>query len=273
MLFNFELERVEDIEPWGKGDDLSLTWFGLTDGWYWIRAGEEELFRAKDSYLATFQRTQRLPYVNYQVVRLWEDLQDNLPGILEPVPAVLLRQIEPGKRADNWSGKILDHFFPDDVEFEGEVWENFCRATDWLHGRILSTGHLRNAPAIWLWNDGVILFLRWDSRQGDDDQERVWASEKGELQLPMATFVEELRDFDRRLIAAMEQRVLTLEQGKSRAPCAIDLKRLREEQIERAESMDNAFRRAQAKTTSWDEVIAAIEFFRARGFDPAMEPM
>ena len=40
------------------GDTPSLHWFGLTQGWYWIEAGGPE----------------PLPYVDYYVVRLWEDL-------------------------------------------------------------------------------------------------------------------------------------------------------------------------------------------------------
>src|SRR5947209_6747937 len=45
MLFNFSLAMLENIPPWGSGTDLHLSWFGLTDGCYWLRPGDVELFR------------------------------------------------------------------------------------------------------------------------------------------------------------------------------------------------------------------------------------
>ncbi|MCA2217987.1 DUF5984 family protein, partial [Jidongwangia harbinensis] len=34
--FEFELRPNAEVPPWG-GDKLTLHWFGLTSGWYWIR--------------------------------------------------------------------------------------------------------------------------------------------------------------------------------------------------------------------------------------------
>ena len=54
MLFNFRLKNTEDIAPWStpsKGDALSLHWFGLTDGWFWIDIGGQQLFRYSQQIL------------------------------------------------------------------------------------------------------------------------------------------------------------------------------------------------------------------------------
>jgi hypothetical protein len=44
--FRFELRPLDEVEPWGD-DPPSLSWFGLTDGWYWIEAGGHELLRRR----------------------------------------------------------------------------------------------------------------------------------------------------------------------------------------------------------------------------------
>jgi hypothetical protein len=45
MLFNFVLCPLEEITPWGNEDQYSLSWFGLTEGGYWLQVGEDQLFR------------------------------------------------------------------------------------------------------------------------------------------------------------------------------------------------------------------------------------
>jgi len=50
-LFNFSLRPLDQVQPWGSAPDLSLSWFSLTDGCYWIDAGGEELLRFSDESL------------------------------------------------------------------------------------------------------------------------------------------------------------------------------------------------------------------------------
>jgi hypothetical protein len=44
-IFHFRLRELSAIQPWGQ-DDPYLSWFSLTDGWYWLTLGGQELFRA-----------------------------------------------------------------------------------------------------------------------------------------------------------------------------------------------------------------------------------
>ena len=67
MLFNFLLRPVETIVPWGD-ETPTLSWFGLSYGWYWLELGGQEVFRARTVTPG------KPPYADYQVARLWEDL-------------------------------------------------------------------------------------------------------------------------------------------------------------------------------------------------------
>lgn len=64
------------MSPWG-GDQPRLHWFGLTEGWCWIRVGEHELLRCSRLYHPDC-------YVDYYLARLWEDVIVLNPDVLEP---------------------------------------------------------------------------------------------------------------------------------------------------------------------------------------------
>ena len=106
MFFHFQLNPIAEIAPWGKKDEPVLHWFGLSDGRYWIQIGETELFRYSKPVLAAYPpqdsalATHTLqPYVDYFVARLWEDILAIVPDVLDPLPAFLLRRMEP---IDQW---------------------------------------------------------------------------------------------------------------------------------------------------------------------------
>lgn len=98
MLFQFQMQSLEKIEPWG-GEKPSLSWFGLTDGWCWWNVDSQELFRYSQAVIEKWTNEYPdaqiiLPYVDYQVVRPWEDLLQCLPAVLNPVPDDLIQRTQ-----------------------------------------------------------------------------------------------------------------------------------------------------------------------------------
>lgn len=97
-LFEFDLADIEDIVPWGTAPKQSLSWFGLTDGVYHMDVHGKQLFRYSDEIRAhwkfQYSELKDTPFVDYQVVRLWEDLLEMLPDILNPIPDKLFHLIE-----------------------------------------------------------------------------------------------------------------------------------------------------------------------------------
>ena len=91
MIFEFELKPIEDIQPWGEFPNENLHWFGFTDGKYRLKVGDDYLLNYSEDY--TKYCAEKFPdysfnttFVEYQVVRLWEDILDLLPDILESLP-------------------------------------------------------------------------------------------------------------------------------------------------------------------------------------------
>lgn len=84
---------MDRVRPWGR-ENPRLHWFGLTDGWYWIELGDQELLRYSPDTLRRFRSDDlgpRHPYVDYYIARLWEDLIDLPPMVMQPVPDDLQR--------------------------------------------------------------------------------------------------------------------------------------------------------------------------------------
>ncbi len=138
-LFNFQLRAFADIMPFNDHEEPFLHWFGLTDGWYWLQMNEnDEFFRYSTDLLAHWEKNYPedptlLPYADYYVVRLWED--------------------------------ILEIEDKGEEEEDEEMWETYLQATMWWHERLLDTGYLTASPHLWFWNDGHSIHGFWDNSQ------------------------------------------------------------------------------------------------------------
>ena len=243
------------------------------DGWYWMNCGGQELFRyteeALHAWAAKGVEVTDKPYVDYQVVRLWEDLLQMLPDILNPIPQNLLQIMEPGFNAYKWREQVAEFVFNEDKKISPPTETQFDLATTWWQVRKLDVLHLQNGPRIWFWTDGTTMFIRWDNSDLCLDEQPMWASTKGTLTMPLQVFIEEVHSFDRHLINAMAERVQAIEQSGSGSNPHIDINALVNEQRERATWLAIASERAKnTKSTPWKETVAAIKYFEDLGFAP-----
>ena len=215
MLFHFSLRPLEEVEPWG-GDQPALHWFGLSDGWWWWQVGTQKLFRYSPVVLAHWSADfpsypKPLPYVDYQVVRPWEDLLDRLPDILAPVPDYLAERITD---TEAWQGLQDKAWAWAEAHNDEHSWDACNVAFLWWSERKWDAGYLRQPPKVWLWVQGDTLHLRWDNRAVKLDALPVWDATTGEITMPVCAFVEEVESFHERFMAAMSERVLRRPRGR-----------------------------------------------------------
>ncbi|SDF40336.1 hypothetical protein SAMN05216553_101463 [Lentzea fradiae] len=227
IRFHFRLRPLAEVAHW----DGRLHWFGLTDGWYRIEVDGHKLFHHGEAHSP----------VDYYVVRLWEDVQELFPALLEPVPADLADRMTSDQKA--WYGRDL---------------EGVDEALDWYSGHLMNTSYL----------PGVLSVLWWRSVDGDRDTITVdwrhsragaWVcAEPGRGRATVSTeaFLRAVEEFDRELIDAMGRRIAEVEAGGVAADVELDLEQLRQEHQLRARSLATAMRRVPA--TDWTAVREGV---------------
>ncbi|MDP3152559.1 MAG: DUF5984 family protein [Archangium sp.] len=238
-MFRFELRGIETITPWGPATAPTLSWFGLSDGWSWLQLGGQEVLRAADA------SGESPPYLDYQVVRLWEDLLDLLPSALAPLPADVAAAL---RDEDSWLTRV-----------EGDLLEVDENGLSFWSRRKLSLLHLSAPPRVWFWRDGHDLRVVWRPAQEDRGH---WVAASGSLKMPVATFLAEVRSFDQAFLSAMQERVETITKAGGIPGVAIDLAHLDHEQRERATWLENTLARP-APDEDWGAVRRLLAAPRA----------
>ncbi|MBI5767508.1 MAG: hypothetical protein HZA93_06915 [Verrucomicrobia bacterium] len=263
MLFDFRLRPLDEITPWGEPPDLSLSWFGLTDGLYRLEVGDEHLFSYTDEISASWAAKHpgfSGAYVDYQVVRLWEDVCSILPDVLSPIPPAFAAFFS-GKNptilaqlvtAEKWWRGL------DDSEREETNEDTYRAAITWAASRRLDSLYLKGGPRIWMSTFVDTFTITWDNSDIKIDETEVWSARRGSYSMPRSKFLEEVRSFNSRLLAQMHERVQQVCADWRRPEIRIDFEQLRREQIERAETLPRAL--ATAPTSiDWESVQAAIQ--------------
>ncbi|MDV6375067.1 DUF5984 family protein [Deinococcus arenicola] len=146
------------------------------------------------------------PHLAYPVARLWTDLNDMLPGVLEAIPDELVEALRSG-RWDEWRAQATNWFDELSENDERAGWDNLYDAVSWSGARTLDMGYLAAPPQILLWRSGETVTLSWDTRDGRIDDVLCWLESQGSLRLPVTQFLAEVEDFRARLDAAMRQRM------------------------------------------------------------------
>ncbi len=244
IRFRFELRPLDEVTPWG--DPPSLHWFGLTDGWYWIESGGHELLRRT-------RLDDPRPYVDYQVVRLWEDVNVLTPGVLEVVPADLVPFVatDPGQWVCDW----LDVAGGEDGGCDPNTPDHpVATAALWHEAHALDLGYLRNAPRLRFWRtvrgDRDEVTVDW--RHEDDGEIGFTAGAAVRFNVTTAGYLEAVHRLDRELMSAMRQRIEELE-GRGGLPgVAVDMVELRREHEDRGRWLAKNLDRSPV--TDWQAV-------------------
>lgn len=280
MRVQFRLRPVDDIAPWGPVPSQNastpdwlrrphLHWFALTGGWFWIEAGEAELYRYSQAAINAMVREQpvapwvsevlEIPYDDYQVARLWEDLLELLPDVLEPVPPQLAASLGPDGPWTAWEreAETAVEAVEDETLYENAQ-DMREAAAGWWWKRHISTAYLQAGPQIWFWSDGSNAHIEWDNRALSLDGVPVWEALLGHHTIPVADFLEEVRSFDAQFMRQMHDRVASAQAEWTRPEIALD-PGLADEQHTRSQSMRQCTESiARQEPTAWDKVFRAI---------------
>jgi hypothetical protein len=251
--FRFELDPLADVQPWGEAGRESLHWVGLTSGRYWIDTPLGEVLR----YTAEIQKRWNYPfaYVDYYVARLFEDLQERLPAMLEPVPGDVAGIVSNHawlRTAAGWSEDECD---------EGEIddrWDLYHSALAWWQYRELDTGYLIHGPRLSFWCTGDDIHFRWSTPSNEDGGTSIYVVPTGYLRMSSASFQTAAHEFCQAVLSAMRERIEQIQQGAwNRIDCHLDVDRLAAEQRQREGSFAASTNRSLV--TDWNQVRTQLK--------------
>ncbi len=245
-IFHFRLRELSAIQPWGTPDAPTLSWFGLTDGWYWLTLGGQELFRDLPQ---PGHPEPELPYADYTVVRLWEDVLTLLPDALAPLPDALAEWIE----ADPVGACLRTMAFlrsMDGKPCRGEVEEAYV-GLEWFSHRRLSEGHIAG-PRLCVWRVKDQVRLTWWS----DSQWEYDVFVEGTLTMHVDAFIDEVKRFDGAFLGAMTAHVTQLVAQGGLPGVRIDLNQVEMEDVSRSRWFARAMSKAERHTPDWEPALA-----------------
>lgn len=192
---------------------------------------------------------ERPPWADYYVVRLWEDMLEALPYILEPVPNDLVEFVTAG-----WS---MDF---DDVD-DAQLLDNtqIDAAVDAYSDRSVDTGYLRFGPGL-QWRRTLepvdTVNVDWRFPVDPDGEVAFTAPLSGRASVSTDEFVSAITDFDHRLLEATQARVDTIAATGVPPEIDLDIPGLIREQAERRTWLSQAM--AHHVNTDWDAVRAGV---------------
>jgi hypothetical protein len=243
MQFRFELDPVEEIAPWGEGEERKLHWFGLTSGHYWISTPLGEALRYTDEQVKRWGLAS--PCVDYQVARFFEDLQHVLPNALEPVPsdiAAFVSDTDWFAQVEKWIDSSQNSDERRDLSYD---------AFEWYHTRSLDTMHMINGPLFHFWRAGDDLSMRWEPTGESPDG--VWQVPEGQFSVSIDVFKTAAYTFFDSLLEAMGERITSIQSnGWHRADCKLDIPLLVKEQTQRENWIEEL--KDRRSETDWDYV-------------------
>ncbi len=273
QLFNFVLNPVHQVVPWGS--ERKLNWYALTEGRYWLDVGEQELFRYTEEFLRHCKTPSIAPpacYEDYFVARLWDDLHDILPFVIEPVPADIAarRRIVERARARLLSAperqapvEVVRQLLPHNVQGQDAMRELCLNATWWWHARRLPVMHLVANPEIHLWREGDVVWVAWDNVGINVEGIIAWTAQQGQADFRFDHFVAEVRSFARRLTEEMDARIESVCSGRMSLDALVPVEELRQAQAEWNRAMD--VHRLRPAETNWNEVRHALDTIARNG--------
>ncbi len=200
---NFKLQELDKVMPFGEPPNLSLHWFGLTDGLLWIDVGTHTIYEYSQAAQRYFDNAPR--YNDYQISRFVEDFFDTFRYVGESIPEVLYHNLEIfDNKMSAWKELYEDK---DDDIFDEFYFNEYHELRDWYGNRSFDSAHLIGGPYIGCFRCGDKLKIIWESSHELDDGNSIWTSPKGCVELTYEEFINGVEEFFKAFLVEMDSQV------------------------------------------------------------------
>jgi hypothetical protein len=238
FAIRFKLRDIDDVSPWGEPGKRSLHWFALSEGAYCIDTPAGRLLEHPGEFASDLG----VPWCDYYVVRLFEDLCEIWPDVRAPVP------VDIADRYFAWGDLEGDRVKEDDDDRLYDIW---YEASSWWHARRLNFGYLQTHPRFHLWRTGSEIHLKWEA-------DEPWLPPRAELSLPFEPVQDAVATFVRTFLSDMAARVNSIKNTNWQPKDAVlDIAGLVAEHPKRTAWAETAL--SDVRETDWDLVRRRLD--------------
>ena len=189
-MFNFTLAAINNVRPFGVAPNLSLHWFGLTDGEIHLDFDGVKIYEYSGASIKAL-KVSSTKYVSYYIARFVEDFISIFSAINEPIPSELYDlTIDISALIfsyEEWLAPIEN-----DVD---KYLRNSSLLFYWLDNRKIDSGHLVNGPKIYFFRHDDTIRIVWNTEGLLENGEKIWSASNGHCEMKYDKFVKNGKDF------------------------------------------------------------------------------
>jgi hypothetical protein len=253
-MINFKLRELDQILPWGQEPELSLHWFGLTEGDLWLKFGNETIYEYSKEALSDFGN-KSTPYNDYQLSRFIEDFTALFDKISETIPEVFYNLTKDLKKFRADAKKWLD-IYGTDEEYSHFYFEEYDKLISWSHQRTFDSAHLIGGPHMSFFRRKEKVRIVWDTEYLLENGISLWTAKDGSYEMNYTDFIYKIKAFGQSFFTGMDKQI-ELAIAKDWGNIKIDKQRLVEEHQERKTdffSMLLLLEQEPVDKTNWTEI-------------------
>ena len=230
-MINFKLRELDKISPWGQEAELSLHWFGLTDGDLWLTFGNETIYEYSKEAIDHWGG-KSTPYNDYQLSRFIEDFAGIFAKIRETIPEQFYTLTKDLKKFQSDSKKWLGIYDTDEDDYNDFYFEEYDKLISWTYQRSFDSSHLIGGPHLYFFRKSDKMRIVWDTEHILENGISLWTEKDGSFEMEYSDFVDKIKVFGQTFFAAMDRQI-ELVVAKDWGNIKIDKQRLVEEHKER----------------------------------------
>lgn len=256
-LINFELKHPNDILPFGREPQLSLSWFGLTDSFYWLDVGNVKLYEYSELFLEKHKDCSR--YVDYYLSRFIEDFTEKFEMISESIPDYLYEIVKNYETLAEFKEYLriyveIEKQKSDDEDF----WDDkYYEQIKWISSRQVFASHLIEWPVIGFFRNNSKISIVWNADYETTENIQIWAAGNGQYELDYSEFLHQIEDFRMRFFHEMNKQV-EMSIAKDWGDIKVDKMQLIKENRSRKIIFDNQYKLLSQpikKPTNWSVIL------------------
>ncbi|WP_226789855.1 DUF5984 family protein [Flagellimonas hadalis] len=204
-MINFKLKELDKISPWGQEPELSLHWFGLTDGDLWLTFGNETIYEYTKEAIDLWGN--QSPYNDYPLSRFIEDFTELFDKIREPIPEAFYNLSTDLKKFQSRTKKWLDKHYTDKDNGNDFYFDVYDTLISWVHARTLSSSHLNYGPQLSFFRYNNKVRVVWDTEHRLKNGTPVWTAKSGSVEMEYTGFVQKIKSFGQSFFAEMGEQI------------------------------------------------------------------